>query len=79
MRTGTHRYVERCAAGERLVSASHAIAFYTATPPSRTLAAAVTATQKLSGGRLHVTVHATPAVVEVRAVVQVDLVCVAAR
>jgi hypothetical protein len=79
VRTGTHRYVERCAAGEKLVGASHAIAFYTSTPPSRTLAAAVTATQKLSGGRLHVTVRATPAVVEVHAVVQIDLVCVAAR
>ncbi|HUJ92204.1 MAG TPA: hypothetical protein VLW05_05855 [Gaiellaceae bacterium] len=73
---GTHRYVERCAAGEQLSSATHAIAFYTSTPPSRQLAASVTATQAVRSGQLHLTVHATPAVLEVRAVVQVDLVCV---
>jgi len=73
---GTHRYVQRCAAGERLSSATHAIAFYTSTPPTRQLAASVSATQAVRNGRLHLTVHATPAVLEVRAVVQVDLVCV---
>jgi len=72
---GTHRYVRSCASGERLSSGTHAIAFYTSTPPSRQLAASVTATQTVRGGRLHLTVHATPAVLEVRAVVQVDLVC----
>jgi len=34
--------------------------------------------QSVSSGRLHVSVHAGPAADEVRAVVQVDLVCVAA-
>jgi hypothetical protein len=79
VRAGTHRYVKRCATGERLVSASHAIAFYTDTPPTRALASSVAVTQAVSGGRLHVSVHATGAVLEVRTVVQVDLVCVAAR
>lgn len=74
---GTHRYVRSCAAGERLAGATHAVAFYTATPPSRELASAVTATQATKAGRLHVTVRATSAVLEVHAVVQVDLVCVA--
>ena len=74
---GTHRYVRSCAAGERLAGATHAIAFYTATPPSGPLASSVTATQAVKSGRLHVTVRATSAVLEVRAVVQVDLVCVA--
>ena len=76
---GTHRYVRRCAAGERLAGASHAIAFYTAAPPSRALAASVAASQTVKGGRVHLVVHATPAVLEARAVVQVDLVCVAGR
>jgi hypothetical protein len=79
VRAGTHKYVKRCAAGERLVSATHAVAFYTDTPPSRALASSVAVRQSLSGGRLHVSVHAGPAAGEVRAVVQVDLVCVAQR
>lgn len=79
IRAGTHRYVERCAAGERLAGATHAIAFYTDAPPSRAQAASVAVTQALKGGRLHVTVRAGPAAGEVRAVVQVDLVCVAGR
>jgi hypothetical protein len=79
VRTGTHRYVEHCAAGERLVGATHAVAFYTVAPPSRALAASIAVVQALKGGRLHVSVHAGPAAGEVRAVVQVDLVCVAGR
>ena len=79
IRAGTHRYVEHCAAGERLVSATHAIAFYTDTPPSRALAGSVAVTQSVSAGRLHVSVHAGPAAGAVRSVVQVDLVCVARR
>lgn len=79
VRPGTHRYVERCAAGERLVSASHAIAFYTDTPPSRSLAASVSVAQSVNGGHLHVSVHGGPAATEVRAVVQIDLLCVAGR
>ncbi|HVM57209.1 MAG TPA: hypothetical protein VMT74_07075 [Gaiellaceae bacterium] len=74
---GTHRYVRSCAAGERLAGATHAIAFYTASPPAGPLASSVEASQAVRGGRLHVTVRATSAVLEVRAVVQVDLVCVA--
>ena len=68
-----------CAAGERLVSATHAIGFYTDTPPTRALAGSVAVTQSVSAGRLHVSVHAGPAAGEVRSVVQVDLVCVAGR
>jgi hypothetical protein len=79
VRLGTHRYVRRCAAGERLAGASHAIAFYTDAPPSRTLAASVTVAQSVGGGRLHVSVHGGPAAGEVRAVVQVDLLCLAGK
>ena len=79
VRLGTHRYVKRCAANERLVSASHAVAFYTAAPPTRALAASVAVEQSVGNGRLHVSVHGGPAAGEVRAVVQVDLLCVAGR
>ena len=79
MRAGTHTYVKRCAARERLVSATHAVAFYTSTPPTRALAASIAVKQSVRNERLHVSVHAGPAAGEVRAVVQVDLVCVAAR
>jgi hypothetical protein len=76
---GTHRYVRSCKARERLVDATHAIAFYTDAPPSRALASAVAATQTVRGGRLHLAVHAGLAAAEVKAVVQVDLNCVAAE
>jgi hypothetical protein len=79
VRLGTHRYVKRCRTGERLVAASHAIAFYTAAPPSRALAVSVAVTQSVGGGRLHVSVHGGPAAGEVRAVVQVDLLCLAGK
>jgi hypothetical protein len=79
VRQGTHRYVKHCATGERLVSATHAVAFYTSAPPTRALATSVAVKQSVRSGRLHVSVHAGPAVGEVRAVVQVDLVCVATR
>jgi hypothetical protein len=73
---GTHRYVASCKAGERLVGATHAVAFYTTTPPPPTLASSVSATQSVRGGRLHLVVRASPAAAEVRSVVQVDLSCV---
>jgi hypothetical protein len=79
VRAGTHTYVKRCAARERLVSATHAVAFYTSTPPTRALAASIAVKQSVRNERLHVSVQAGPAAGEVRAVVQVDLVCVATR
>ena len=77
VRAGTHRYVRRCKAGERLVGATHAIAFYTDTPPARSLASSISATQSMRSGRLHLVVRASPAAAEVKSVVQVDLSCVA--
>ena len=73
---GTRGYVERCPAGQQLSSASHAIAFYTTAPPTAELAASVHVTQKVRSGRVQITVHAGGFVQGVRAVVQVDLVCV---
>jgi len=76
VRSGTHRYVRSCKAGERLVGATHAIAFYTDTPPARSLASSISATQSVRSGRLHLVVRASPAAAEVKSVVQVDLSCV---
>jgi hypothetical protein len=76
VRAGTRSYVERCQAGRQLTSATHAIAFYTAVPPTAALAASVHVTQMVHAGRVHLTVRARPAVGGVRAVVQVDLLCV---
>jgi len=73
---GASRYVERCPAGQQLANATHAIAFYTATPPTKALAASVHVTQAVQGGLVHLAVRAGPAMLEVRAVVQVDLLCV---
>ena len=76
VRAGSRSYLETCPAGQQLASASHAIAFYTDAPPTAKLAASVHVTQTVRSGRVHVTVHAGPGVQSVRAVVQVDLLCV---
>ncbi len=72
---GVQRVTQSCAAGERLVGAAHAIGFYTATPPSSTLIASVTATQAVRGGRVIVSVRSGTALLGVRAIVQVEAVC----
>jgi len=72
----TVRTVQRCNAGERLVAASHAVGFYSPKPPTRALATAVHVSRKVTGGRVTTVVQGGRAVAAVRAVVQVDLVCV---
>ena len=72
---GVHRYAPRCAAHKTLVGATHAVGFYTADPPPRSLIAKVHVTQTISEGSLHVTVRAGALPVVVNAIVQVDLVC----
>ena len=72
---GNHGYVARCPARERLVGATHAIAFYTKAPPSVELAATVRVEQAIRNGRVYITVHGAPEIRGVRAVVQVDLLC----
>ncbi len=76
VRAGKRAYVEQCPAGQQLASVSHAVAFYTAAPPTAKLAASVHVTQTVRNGRVRVTVQAGRIVQGVRAVVQVDLVCV---
>jgi hypothetical protein len=72
---GNHSYVARCPARERLVGATHAIAFYMKAPPSPGLAATVRVEQAIRNGHVYVTVHGAPEIRGVRAVVQVDLLC----
>jgi len=74
VRPGTHRYVERCAAGKRLTGASHSIGFYTATPPSAALVRSIAVTQSVSGGVVRLVVHAG-SLPGVKAIVQAELEC----
>lgn len=71
----TRKLTLGCAPRDHLTSASHAVAFYMAQPPTPALAAAVTVTRTVRSGRVHVTARGTGALRGVRAVVQVDLVC----
>jgi hypothetical protein len=72
---GPQTVTKACAPGETLVSATHAIGFFTSRPPSAGLVSSVRASQTVRAGRVFVSVHADGAVVAVRAVVQVDLTC----
>lgn len=72
---GPQTVTKTCAAGETLVSATHAIGFYTPKPPAAGLVSSVQASQTVRAGRVTVSVHAGGAVVAVRVVVQVDLTC----
>jgi hypothetical protein len=75
IRPGSARVVQACKAGESLVGASHAIGFYTASPPSEALVRSVTASRSLRTGAVAVDVHAGKAVRGVRAVVQAAALC----
>ncbi|MDQ2969149.1 MAG: hypothetical protein M3R37_12635 [Actinomycetota bacterium] len=75
LRPGVVRAVEACAAGERLLSAWHALAFYTKSPPPQPLIQSVSATRSAQGRRVEVRVRSTAAVRGVRAVVQIGAVC----
>lgn len=71
---GDRRVVTACAAGERLLSGWHAVAFYAAAPPSADLIRRVSTTQHLRGNRVDVRARVAP-IVGARAVVQVGAVC----
>lgn len=75
-RAGVKATVQRrCHAGETLVSATHAIGFYTADPPTRAVATAVHATQTVAKGVVTLRLSAGKAIGSARTVVQLDLVC----
>jgi hypothetical protein len=75
LRAGTVRAVTACAASERLISAWHALAFYTKSAPTAALIQSASATRSVQGRRVDVRVRSTAAVQGVRAVVQVGAVC----
>ena len=75
LRPGFVRASVACAAGERLISTWHAVAFYTDAAPQQALIQSVSATRSVQGRRVAVRVRSTIAVQAVRAVVQVGAVC----
>lgn len=72
-RGATRKFTRACHAGERLVTATDAIGFDTAKPPSRTLAEAVHITRSTAGGHVTLTIRGDAAVRD--ALVQLDLLC----
>jgi hypothetical protein len=72
---GPQTVTKACAPGETLVSATHAIGFFTTKPPTASLVGSVSATQAIRGNRAIVSVHGQGAVAGVRAVVQLDITC----
>jgi hypothetical protein len=75
LRLGSVRAVTACTASEHLISAWHALAFYTSSAPTHALIQSVSATRSVHGRRVEVRVRSTAAVQGVRAVVQVGAVC----
>jgi hypothetical protein len=75
LRPGSVRAVTACTASERLISAWHALAFYTSSAPSQTLIRSVGVTRSVHGRRVEVRARSTAAVQGVRTVVQVGAVC----
>ena len=73
----TRLYVGRCARNERLVAATHAVGFYGDTPPTVSLARAVTVAQRIRAGHAELKIRASHAIAGTRTVVQLDLLCVA--
>jgi hypothetical protein len=79
VRPGTTTVTQRCAARERLVAASYALAFATRTPPNASLVEGVSAGQSVRGREVVVTVRADAEVGDVRALVQVHALCAVVR
>ena len=75
IRPGSVRAIAACAADERLISAWHAVGFYTAAAPNATLLGSVTSAQAVRGDRVDARVRAGVAVRGVRAVLQAGAVC----
>jgi hypothetical protein len=75
---GTRTLTMRCAAGERLVAASHAVGFYTARPPAASLVRSVRARHALHGNAVVVRVR-TGTLQGTRTVLQVAAVCAGGR
>jgi hypothetical protein len=79
VRPGEASIVQRCASGERLVDASHALAFGTRTPPRASLVQGLSADQAVRGREVVVSVRADAELAGVPALVQVHAVCARIR
>jgi hypothetical protein len=69
------RAVSACAASERLISAWHAVGFYTRQAPDQSLIESVRTKRTVRGKRVEVRVQSGTAVLGIRAVVQVGALC----
>jgi hypothetical protein len=75
---GVRRVLHACGRGERLLSASHAIGFFTRVPPAGAIVAAVSSSRTVRAGRVAVRVEVAPVARNARAVVQVHALCAGA-
>ena len=73
----TTNLVAHCAASQRLVRATYAVAFFSDTPPSARVAQSVHVKQVVRNGNVRVSAHGGLAIPE-NTIVQVDLVCAVA-
>jgi hypothetical protein len=72
---GDSTRIAHCAKNERLVDATHALAFFGDAPPTVALVRAVTASQRIRGNTVVLHVHGSAAVAHAQVIVQLDLVC----
>lgn len=79
VRPGTTTVSQACTARERLVGASHALAFATRTPPGASLVSGVSGVQSVHGNRVVVRARGDAELAGVRVLVQVHAICAAAR
>lgn len=71
----TRRFVGTCGRNERVVSATHAVAFYSTSPPAASLARAVHVQERLRPGAVALTIRASRAIAGTRTIVQLDILC----
>jgi hypothetical protein len=76
---GTWRTRQACAAGERLISASYAIGFYTTAPPTAIQIAAVRGQLAVRGQAATVTLRAGRLTASVRTALQIGVDCAGGR
>ena len=75
---GRTTVAQACKPGETLVDTTHAVGFYTASPPGAGLVGAVSVSERISGNRVALTARAGAAIAGVRTVVQVGALCAGA-
>jgi hypothetical protein len=79
IRPGGNVVAQTCRQRERLIEATHAVAFYTAKPPTESLVGSVTARERRAGKRFAISARGDAEIGGVRAVVQVQVLCSEAR